>query len=401
MLLSLSLIGLFLSGLLLYFNARKYPSIIYLGLFFFCISIYSLFQWVFLFSDSVNLIRVFLMLIPFFGLSAYLIGPLIFWYIRSILKDKPGLTRLDMLHFIPAFLFFIPSLAVFLKSGAELTEAAGSILKDVGAMQHFKPSFLSDILSFPVLFLSRPLLVLVYIGISGIALIRYHIHKGMHTVFVNQKFMSRWIPVLLGFLFLLVFSHFLILFDVTLPQTSHLHTINNLQTISAVGLTGLLLSPFFFPTILYGLPRIPTTIPVKPKTSPVSAPRILSASQLTPAFEQDYLQAIEMKADSCMKEQKPYLEPDCNLAYFSKLIHVPAHHLSYFFREVKKQSFNEYRNNWRIRHAKELISEGKGNELTLEAIGFLSGFSSRNAFFHAFKKAEGISPGVFASTLTV
>ncbi|MEI6436852.1 MAG: helix-turn-helix domain-containing protein, partial [Bacteroidota bacterium] len=88
------------------------------------------------------------------------------------------------------------------------------------------------------------------------------------------------------------------------------------------------------------------------------------------------------------------------LAYLSKLIKIPAHHLAYYYREVKKQSFNDFRNVWRINHAKNLIKEGKANELTLEAIGQLSGFSSRNAFFTAFKKAEGTSPRAFANQYT-
>lgn len=33
--------------------------------------------------------------------------------------------------------------------------------------------------------------------------------------------------------------------------------------------------------------------------------------------------------------------------------------------------------------------------MTLEAIGMLSGFLTRNTFFTAFKKFEGISPGVY------
>jgi AraC-like DNA-binding protein len=98
-----------------------------------------------------------------------------------------------------------------------------------------------------------------------------------------------------------------------------------------------------------------------------------------------------------MKELQPYLQSDCNLAYFSKLTKIPVHHLAYYFREEKRQSFNDFRNEWRIKHAKNLIKEGKNAELTLEAIGLLSGFSSRNTFFTAFKKAEGISPGSYAA----
>jgi len=54
----------------------------------------------------------------------------------------------------------------------------------------------------------------------------------------------------------------------------------------------------------------------------------------------------------------------------------------------------------RVRHAKKLIKEGKTKELTLEAIGQLSGFSTRNTFFMAFKKVEGISPGAYSSKVS-
>jgi AraC-like DNA-binding protein len=98
-----------------------------------------------------------------------------------------------------------------------------------------------------------------------------------------------------------------------------------------------------------------------------------------------------------MTDLQPYLQSDCNLAYFAKLVKIPAHHLAYYFREERKQTFNDYRNEWRVNHTKKLITEGKHAELTLEAIGQLSGFSSRNAFFTAFKKVEDISPGAFAA----
>ncbi|MBN1541386.1 AraC family transcriptional regulator [candidate division KSB1 bacterium] len=68
-----------------------------------------------------------------------------------------------------------------------------------------------------------------------------------------------------------------------------------------------------------------------------------------------------------------------------------------YFREIRKQSFNDFRNQWGVEHAKRLIQEGKASELTLEGIGLSSGFSSRNTFFNALKKFEGVSPVIFVS----
>jgi len=114
-------------------------------------------------------------------------------------------------------------------------------------------------------------------------------------------------------------------------------------------------------------------------------------------LDTEYIRFIDSAIINCMENDKPYLQRDCNLSYFSKVVHIPQHHLSYYFREVKKQPFNEFRNSWRVNHAKELIEENKGKLFTMETIGQMSGFTSKNAFFVSFKKLEGTTPGNFGS----
>jgi YesN/AraC family two-component response regulator len=174
------------------------------------------------------------------------------------------------------------------------------------------------------------------------------------------------------------------------------HTLNTLQFLSALAIAGLLISPFFFPGILYGLPRLPESaieLQANAETRKISD----DAKKMSPNFEADYMQLIELKAESCMKEQQPYLNTEFNLNQFSVLLQIPAHHVTFFFREVKKQSFSDFRNKFRVNHAKMLILEPKSANLTLEAIGLQSGFATRNTFFTAFKKTEGISPSAFAT----
>ena len=180
-----------------------------------------------------------------------------------------------------------------------------------------------------------------------------------------------------------------------------LFTPNILQAFSFIGLTGLILTPFFFPRILYGLQAF-TPMLLQPPESDSDETAITTASMAKkniPNFEFDYMLSIVQKMTTCMQEENLYLQPDCNLAQFAVTIDIPTHHLTYFFREIKKQSFNDYRNECRVNHAKKLILEGKAERLTLEAIGIISGFTNRNTFFTAFKKLEGISPSTFVSQM--
>ena len=153
--------------------------------------------------------------------------------------------------------------------------------------------------------------------------------------------------------------------------------------------------PFNFPEVLYGMPRLPVQLSGAGNVPEIGALMEEENAKYIPNFEADYLNKIGIKIDHVMQSEQPYLQIDLNMARFSVMVDVPFHHLSYYFREVKMQSFNDFRNDWRIIHAKKLILEGKAAGLTLEAIGLQSGFTSRISFFLAFKKAEGIAPAEF------
>jgi YesN/AraC family two-component response regulator len=206
--------------------------------------------------------------------------------------------------------------------------------------------------------------------------------------------------MLLTFLLILEITQiFLIIKAFEMHFSALYFTLNVFRIFSAMGLIGLIISPLFFPSILYGLPQVPesgeSAISVDKNTEQQNGEEAKTRYKL----ESEYLSVIHQKADEFMREARPYLQPGFNLSQLSVQIQVPAHHLGYYFREIKKQSFNDYRNEWRITHAKKLIEEGKASEMTLEAIGMISGFSSRNAFITDFKKVEGVSPGAYASRL--
>ncbi len=393
MLLFLSILGLFLSVILLYFNAGNYKSAIYLGVFFLLVSLYSFTVWVFLYSKSVFLVSIVSTGFPFLF---YMIGPMLYWYVRSVLTDDPHLRRTDLWHLLPMIIYLFAIIPYFFSSYTYKVEAAQAIVNNADYLEVQKFTILSDLLSVQAVYLSRPILVLGYTVWSAGLFIRYKINKGESMVFRRQHFMSDWLFILLGFQLILVISHFLLF----LKPVRVFASINIFQVLSGAGLVGLLVSPFLFPGILYGLPRMPESkINAKSDTGEKFEVPGATKSHVS-GFESEYLSLIGIKVDSVMQEFRPFLKQDCNLSKVSELLGIPVHHLGYYFREVRKQPFTDYRNEWRVEYAKKLIVEGLADFMTLEAIGLLSGFSNRNTFFTAFKKVEGISPGAFASRYT-
>jgi len=289
MLIFLSLTGIFLSALLIYFNGRKNQSVIYLSVFFFLVSLYSLYDYALSFSKSVLLVSIFLSLIPIFGALIYLIGPMLYWYVRSLLTDNSRLKKSDLWHFLPMIIFFLAAFPNLITTWSAKVEAATDIVNNLSAMQYYKPTVLSAIFSFPVMFLSRPILVLVYLIWAIELFIRYLARKEESLVFSQQYFMTKWLTVFLGSLFFLLISHILLMIDLTVEGSYIFFTIKTIRVVSAAGLIGMLVSPFFFPGILYGLPRFPELNKnLKAKVAETSSMLTASKSVAT-HFESAYL----------------------------------------------------------------------------------------------------------------
>jgi AraC-like DNA-binding protein len=394
MLLFLSLLGIFLSVIFLSFNARKNAATLYLGSFFFLVSLYTFGQYGLLYSKSVSLVTGLLIAAPIIFPPLFLTGPMLFLYVRSVLIDDARLRRRDFFHFLPTLIHFSAALPFALLPVSEKAELASQVVSNVGIMQIYTASLLSEILPVSAIYLSRPVLILAYTIWSAVLIAKYFAQNKLRDVFSGQNFMIKWLIILTGFVMLLSTSHI-----IDIAHTFKIHFsdmaagLNTIRILSIFGLLGLMISPFLFPAILYGLPRLPAAATDKTeKTGKVHRGSTIKSHN---HFKNTYLQSIGHQMDAFMQEHQPYLQPQFNINQLAVQLKVPAHHLAYYFREVKKQTFSEYRNRWRIQHAKKLLIEGKSSVLTLEAIASLSGFSNRDSFRSVFQKTEGVCPSSF------
>lgn len=392
MLLYVSLLGLFISIILIYNNAKYYPSSIYLGIYIFLVSLYGVNQYVILWSESICWISIFH---TNFTCLYYLVGPMSYLYIRSVLTDDIRLRKTDLLHLLPALVYFIAALPHLFSSYAYKLEVAHRTITEPGFTGTYHFTILTDWFTSAGVYISRPALVFIYALVCGILIFRYFSSKDNPKPLTDQGFMKRWLLIFLLFQLLLIVSHLFYLINSfsVLGQfsASHNHLAN---IISSVTLIGFIVSPILFPQVLYGLPNLSRSSfdPEKDKSTDSSKQKSKSKEK---TYDQEYLLFMQEKVENAMTKNKVYLQKEFNLPQLSVLIQIPIHHLAYFFTNFKRQSFNDYRNVFRIRHAKQLILQSQSEIITLEAIGLLSGFSNRNTFSKAFKKMK-VPPLVFS-----
>jgi AraC-like DNA-binding protein len=395
MLLLLSISGILLSAILLYCFARKFTSSIYLGTFFLLIGLYALIQYVLLHSKSAFPAGIIFINT---GFLACLAGPMLYWYIRSTLTDNYQLRKRDLWHLLPIFLLLTGNLPYLLIPWSNKVQPATQILEATNYQDLFRAIPTFDLFPKSAVFLSCPILVMAYTLWSIGLFLNYFIRKRQTAVLSHQHFMIKFLIVLLSCTVVLVFSHLLMMIQVVnFKDADEFYILNILKAISGAGLLGLLILPFIYPAILIGLPHLPDSLFFM-KKGKENAESILTVEQNgTLKYESLYLKLIDEKVDDCMQGYRPYVRQGFNLVQFSVMINTPVHHLAYFFREYKKLSFSDFRDNWRIRRAKALIINGKNSGMTLEMIGLLSGFSTFRKFTHSFEKVEGITPDAFAA----
>jgi len=394
MILYISLFGIFLSFLLIYNNAKQYPASIYLGAYFFLVSLYGLNQYLIMSSDSIFWIAI---IATNFTSLYYLLGPISYLYIRSVQTNNYGLKKIDFLHLLPALIYLVASLPHIFSSYAYKVHVAEQIIADRTFLETYHFTILTDWITSAGVYISRPALVFMYMMVSVVQTFRFFSQENALQYSYNKGVLKKWLFTFLSFQLVLILSHLFFLTNsfALFGQFSSSYS-NVLYQLSLLALIGFILSPLLFPQILYGLSNMPHTINEN-SVGDINDASKNSHSLKSKNFDDEYMLIIQEKIETAMTGNKLFLLKEFNLPQLSVYIQVPNHHLIYFFSNFKKQSFNDYRNEFRIRFAKALILQDQSGSVTLEAIGLHSGFSNRNTFSKAFKEIEGVTPSVFVA----
>ncbi len=96
-----------------------------------------------------------------------------------------------------------------------------------------------------------------------------------------------------------------------------------------------------------------------------------------------------------MNEEKPFLEGNLTLQKLADRLSVSPHHLSQIINDKIGQNFFDFVNSYRIEEAKKLLTDSRGELLTILAVGEEVGFNSKSSFNNAFKKHTGQTPSEF------
>lgn len=90
--------------------------------------------------------------------------------------------------------------------------------------------------------------------------------------------------------------------------------------------------------------------------------------------------------------EENYHDKNLNVSKIGEYFDMTPSYISRLFKDRTGESLLDYINETRLKKAKELLVQ---NDLTVEKVGSMVGYSNSNTFIRVFKKYEGITPGKY------
>ncbi len=387
------LFGIFTSFILLYYLSSLNRSNIFLALFFLCCNLvvmvyYGLHFTKDLFWEGVSFVH-------WLPLS-YLLGPLLFFYVKTTLSDNNKLEKWDWLHLLPAAFIVINCLPFTTLPFDQKANIAHEI---VNVTENYTLDF--NFVSFEFILYSRSIHLLCY-AIFSIGFFYVHSKKMVqenNSRSSNHSIISRWIYLLCLMQIIIAVNsigHMSTLYGVQfsifgIPSTK-IFTEKYYFEICGGGFFLQNLFLFLFPKILYG------NVSYRIEEGKNNIIDDLKSNLPKKQKENATIQDIELIIKAYLSDL-PFTQKEFSLSQMSFDLKIPERFLSNYFNKELNITFSEWRKNLRIDHVCRLIEVGEAKNLTIEAIATNAGFASRSKFIDAFKERKGVTPSAFIKSI--
>jgi AraC-like DNA-binding protein len=133
---------------------------------------------------------------------------------------------------------------------------------------------------------------------------------------------------------------------------------------------------------------------------PLSAPNdsgAVSEKYARSALSPEMAAAILAEAESLMVSEQLYQQPSLSLNELAAHMRVSTNYLSQAINQQRQISFFDFVNSYRASHAAQLLADAS---ITILQAGLDAGFNSKSAFYSAFRKHQGVTPGAYRKALS-
>ncbi len=359
------------AGLLLHrYVKKKYVADLFLSLLIFALG-HHCYAYIIGFMDWYDTYRTTKINYFFFDFSLG-IGPLVYFYVKSITTPYFKFKRQDYWHFIPVVLFVVYGI---------FTGIYDAMQPGFDKVQNgYWEENINFKYVYPFVNVIEYYSLLLYYAFSIQRFIQYR--KQLKHYFSNTYNLElNW---LLSFL---VVWTTLFLFHTTMEVINlaimDLHWQQSYWNFIANALVGIFIGVKGYFTNVNQLYQIT----FEAKKDKVEAPKTIE--------NQNYMNTWKGKIKSYMLHQKPHLNPDLTLSELAKQLNLGTKQLSQIINTAFNQNFKDFINSYRVEAVKTMLASDKQKELSLLGIAYECGFNSKATFNRTFKKFTNRTPSEF------
>ena len=320
----------------------------------------------------------------------FLLGPVIFFYVQSLLNPNFKINRYNFLHLLPGILYMIYSIIIVVADKIILKKYY--FLAD-GADREFDSWYqYAGFVS-----------MLLYFGLS----LRYYLKFQKlipQLVSFSDNLVFKWIKTfLMAFLTMLLLQIATYILGVVFRYTQ-----------SYIGSWWYF---FFFSIIMYYIAITgyansqKTTIPFSFDLFQSNKILLLPIHENETVEEIDFeeiensmpinedIQIWKNKIANLFEIEMLYKNPEMTLTDLAKSLNTNVAVISRTINQGFQLNFNDFINQYRIETVKKAFEKGEHKKTTLLGIAFDCGFNSKATFNRAFKKNTGLSPKEYLENL--
>jgi len=302
----------------------------------------------------------------FLGLNSafpYLYGPLIYLYVIFLIHKQESFVANNYLHFIPFLLIQLYGIFFFYFEGTEYQLS----LLDFNIVPPWHIQLIGMLIPFHGM---------TYMIFTVIETAKYN--RNIKNSFSNIE------KIDLSWLLYLVLGTAIIWIVVLFSYLLNIVYGDELQANLLIYITiSIFLYTFAFKS--YRQPEMNLLANVK------ESDKTYKKSGLTEERTKELLKSIV----DFMNFEKPYMDTGLNLSQLSEKLGISSHNISEVINTNLNQNFYDFINSYRVDEVKKLIEEDRNSTYSILAHGFEAGFTSKSAYYSAFKKFTGLTPAQY------
>jgi len=312
-----------------------------------------------------------------FPFIAFTYGPLLYFYVRHMIRPSLAFSPWNILHSIPFLVFF--AVSVIFREEPVFDDLTGFFLRD---------RLIPLRIVYAVCFL---LSVSVYSILSFLEIRRHQRRLQDEISYTSAKLTLNWLKILSA----TFYTGYIVVFIL-----GGIDIIGGLLPFDPYVLTFVLITFFSFAYSFYAI-RQPEILefPTAPEdTGTVSSDTTgrYARSGLRDDQAKEYLEVLIRYMD----EEKPFLNGDLTISDLSRKTGIPRYYITEVLNEKYGRNFFSFVNEYRVREVISRISDPKFQHYTILAIAFDAGFNSKSTFNSFFKAYTGKTPSAYRQAIS-